>query len=66
MISEGVIHGTTSTPTRLIVAMWVDQAMKDMMTQRTMVRNAWLKQDYDWLDKNNGGVELIGGEEGLI
>ncbi len=51
---------------RLIVATWVDQAMKDMMMQRSMVRNAWLKQVYEWLDKNDGGVELIGGEEGLI
>ncbi len=66
MISEGVIHGTMSTSTRLIIAMWVDQAMKDMMMQHAMVRNAWLKQDYEWLDKNDGGVELIGGEEGLI
>jgi hypothetical protein len=66
MISEGVIHGTTSTPTRLMVATWIDQAMKDMMTQRAMVRNAWLKQDYEWLDKNDGGVELNGGKEGLI
>jgi hypothetical protein len=56
MISKGVIHGTMITPTRLIVAMWVDQAMKDMMTQRAMVRNAWLKQDYEWLDKNDRWV----------
>jgi hypothetical protein len=66
IISEGVIYGTTSTLTRLIVATWVDQAMKDMMMQHAMVKNAWLKQDYKWLDKNDGGVELIGGEEGLI
>jgi hypothetical protein len=61
MIFEGIIHGMTSTPTRLIIATWVDQAMKDMMTQCAMVRNAWLKQDYEWLDNNNGGWSSSGG-----
>jgi hypothetical protein len=36
------------------------------MMQRAMERNARLKWDYEWLDKNDGGVELTGGEEGLI
>jgi hypothetical protein len=31
-----------------------------------MVRTAWLKMEYEWMDKNEGGLELIGGEEGLI
>jgi hypothetical protein len=65
IISEGVIHGMTSTPTRLIVATWVDQAMKDMMTQCAMVRNASLKQDYEWLDKDNGGGGAYRGEGGI-
>ncbi len=30
MISEGVIHGTTSTPMRLNIATWVDEAIKEM------------------------------------
>jgi hypothetical protein len=66
MISKGVIHGTMSTPTRLNVAKWVDQAMKEMKRERTIVRNVWLKTKYEWFDKNKGGLELIGGEEGLI
>ena len=66
MISEGVFHDTMSTPTRLNIATWVDEAMKQMKRERAMVRNAWLKTEYEWLDKNEGGLELIGGEEGLI
>jgi hypothetical protein len=66
MISEGVIHGTTSTPTRLNVATWVNEAMKEMNRERAMERNAWLKTEYEWCDKNEGGLELIGGDEGLI
>jgi hypothetical protein len=27
---------------------------------------AWLKTEYEWYDKNEGGLELIGGGEGLI
>ncbi len=30
MISKGVIHGMPSTPMRLNVATWVDEAMKEM------------------------------------
>jgi hypothetical protein len=65
MISKGVIHGTTSTPTRLIVATWVDQAMKHMMTQCVMVRNPRLKHDYKWLDKNDGGGGAYWGGGGI-
>jgi hypothetical protein len=61
MISKGVIHGMTRTPTRLNVATWVDEAMKKMKRERAMVRNAWLKTEYEWLDKNKGGLELIRG-----
>jgi hypothetical protein len=48
MISEGVIHGTTSTPTMLKVATWVHEAMKEIKRECAMVRNAWLKSEYKW------------------
>jgi len=64
MISEGITNnGTTSTPTRLNVATWVDQAMADMSSKRGFVRNAWLKSGYEWFDKNE---EVVVEEEGLI
>jgi hypothetical protein len=63
MISEGITNGTTSTPTRLNVASWVDQAMGDMSAKRGIVRNAWLKLGYEWFDKNEG---VVVEEEGLI
>jgi hypothetical protein len=66
MMSKGIIHGTRSTPMRLNVATWVNEAMKEMTRECAMVRNTWLKTEYKWYDNNEGGVELIGGEEGLI
>jgi phosphohistidine swiveling domain-containing protein len=63
MISEGIANGTTSTPTRLNVATWVDQAMADMSAKHGIVRNAWLKSGYEWFDKNEG---VVVEEEGLI
>jgi hypothetical protein len=66
MISEGIIHGMTSTLTRLNVAAWVSEAMKKMTREHAMVRKARLKTEYEWYNKNEGGLELIRGEEGLI
>jgi hypothetical protein len=63
MISEGIANGTTSTPTRLNVATWVDQAMADMSAKHGIVRNAWLKSGYEWFDKNEG---VVVEEEGLF
>jgi hypothetical protein len=66
MIAEGVIHGTTSSPTKKDVATWVCHAMGEMSREGTIIRNAWLKTDYKWFDNNEGGGELLGGEEGLV
>ena len=63
MISEGITNGITSTPTRLYVATWFDQAMADMSAKRGIARNTWLKSGYEWFDKNEGVVVK---EEGLI
>ncbi len=51
---------------RLNIATWVNEAMKEMTRECAMVRNAWLKTEYEWYNKNEGGMELIEGEEGLI
>jgi len=54
MISEGITNGTKSTPTRLNVATWVDQAMADMSAKRGIVRNAWLKSGTSGLINTKG------------
>jgi hypothetical protein len=66
MIAEGVIHGTTSTPTRRDVATWVDRAMAEMKSAVGIVRNAWLKTGYEWFPKEGSEQvgNIIGGEEG--
>jgi hypothetical protein len=55
MITEGVIHGTTSTPTRQDVATWVASAMAEMKREGEIILNAWRKTGYEWFggDKTN-------------
>jgi hypothetical protein len=48
MIAEGVIHGTTSSPTRRDVTGWVDRAVAEMRSEGTICRNAWQKTGYEW------------------
>jgi hypothetical protein len=36
MISKGIVHGTTTPPTRLDVAMWVKSAMEAMKGEGQM------------------------------
>jgi hypothetical protein len=48
MIAEGVIHGTTSPPTRVDVAKWVDVAMLEMKGERQIICNAWKRHGYEW------------------
>jgi len=56
MIAEGVIHGTTSLPSRRDVAGWVDRAMAEMKDEVGICRNAWLKTGYKWFPKEGGGT----------
>jgi hypothetical protein len=51
MIAEGFVHGTTSTPTRLDVVMWVANTMAEMK-RGGIIRNAWRKTGYDWFVGN--------------
>ena len=70
MITEGMVHGTTSAPTRLNVATWVDQAMAEMKAKCGIVSNAWLKSGTSGFIKMREwwSLLLLGGgkEEGLI
>ena len=49
MLFDGIVHGTTSAPTREEVAGWIAQSFRRMQGSAT-VRNAWLKTDYEWFD----------------
>jgi hypothetical protein len=48
MIAEGVVHGTTSPPTRRDVMGWIDRAVAEMRSEGTICRNAWQKTGYEW------------------
>ena len=68
MISEGIIHGTTSPPTRRDVAGWVERAMAEMKDNATIICNAWKKSGYEWFVPDEIGVEIdtpMGGNDGI-
>ena len=54
MINEGIIHGTTSPPTRRDVAGWIDRAVAEMRSEGTICRNAWMKTGYEWFATEGG------------
>jgi hypothetical protein len=66
MISEGIIHETTSSPTRLDVAGWVDRAMTEMKEEVGIVRNAWSKMGYELFAKERRGAQDGNDIEGNI
>jgi hypothetical protein len=68
MIAEGVQEGTTSSPRRCDVAVWVDEAMAKMKEKRQIIKNAWLKTGFKWFDKEEGEGVLgeLGGMEGIV
>ena len=50
MIAEGIIHGTTSSPTREDIAKWSVAAMEAL--PEGVVRNSWLHGEYSWFPTN--------------
>jgi hypothetical protein len=65
MITKGIIHSTTTPPTRLDVVKWVESEMREMKGEGKIVWNAWRKTGFEWfVDKDvNGDVDREG-EEG--
>ncbi len=55
MMVEGIVHSTTSQPTWLNVATWVDSAMGEMKREVEIVQNAWKKTDHEWFVNEDGG-----------
>jgi hypothetical protein len=51
MIAEGIVHGTTTPPSRRDVAGWVDRAMAEMKREERIIQNAWRKTGYEWFSK---------------
>jgi hypothetical protein len=68
MIAEGVQEGTTSSPMRHDVAVWVDEAMAKMKEKQQIIKNAWLKTRFEWFHKEEGEGVLgeLGGTEGIV
>ncbi|KAI2495737.1 pogo transposable element with KRAB domain [Fragilaria crotonensis] len=46
MIAEGLVHGTTSPPSRLDICRWTLVAFQKLPEQ--MIRNAWRHGEYTW------------------
>ena len=50
MIDEGLNSGTTSAPTRKVVAEWIDAVLTEMRNETQIIKNAWMKTGYEWYD----------------
>jgi hypothetical protein len=53
MISEGILHGTTSPLSRAEVARWASSAM-NYLKGLEIIKNAWQKSGYSWFPIGNG------------
>jgi hypothetical protein len=58
MIAEGIIHGTTTPPSRHDVTGWVDCAMEEMKREERIIKNAWRKTGYEWFPKEGGEIAI--------
>jgi hypothetical protein len=63
MMSEGIVHGTTSQPVWLDVAKWVDNVMGEMRREVKIIKNAWKKMGYEWFINEDGGEWVVRGNE---
>ena len=61
MINEGVVHGTTSPPSRLDVAKWVHAAMLEMKGREKLFG----RHGYEWFVNNTGEQDVGGNKDGL-
>ena len=53
MILVGILHGTTSPPSRTEVVRWALSAVNDLKGLE-IVKNAWRKLGYSWFPIGNG------------
>ncbi len=63
MIAEGIVYGTTSPPTRLDVAKWVDAAMLEMKGEGQIICNAWRRHGYEWFSDGAPMEQDVGGND---
>jgi hypothetical protein len=64
MINEGVVHSTTSPPSRLDKAKWVHAAMLEMEGEGKIIRNAWKRHGYEWFFEDVGEQDVGGNSNG--
>jgi len=54
MVQEGIVHGTTSPPSREDVSKWSVAAMQSLPER--IVRNAWRHGDYTWFPDETNNI----------
>ena len=47
MLAKGIVHGTTSPPSRADIANWVNAAMAEMKVEGRIIQNAWRRHGYE-------------------
>ena len=50
MAEFGLATGTTRTPTRKIVAKWIDAVLTEMKGETTIIKNGWRKTGFKWFE----------------
>ena len=50
MINEGITTGKTTTPTRKVVAEWIDAVLMGLKGKTTIIKNAWRKTGFEWFE----------------
>ena len=56
MFAEGIIHGTTSPPTRKHIAEWAIHANNTLA--ETTIKNAWRHGNYSWFPQQNSNNSM--------
>ena len=50
MMEERLATGTTTSPTRQMVAGWISEVFTEMKDKTTIIKTAWLKSGYEWFE----------------
>ena len=50
MIDVGLATGKTTSPTRKVMAEWIDAVLTEMKGETTIIKNAWMKSGFEWFE----------------
>ena len=48
IIPKGIVHSTSSPPSKVDVAKWVNTTMAEIKGEGKTIRNVWKRHGYEW------------------